>query len=91
MLAAPLRHHKRHRSDFGDVHYDAPRVASWRLVIPVVFSALLMSLYLLFPTAFPHPHGRPPYLGLVMLAIPILLAAIQWCRAARAHGFTQGR
>ena len=61
-------------------------VASWRLVILGAFSALLVTLYLLFPAAFPHPHGRPPYLGLVMLAIPILLAAIQWCRAARAQG-----
>jgi len=66
-------------------------VASWRLVILGAFSALLVSLYLLFPAAFPHPHGRPPYLGLAMLAIPILLAAMQWCRAARTHGFTQGR
>ena len=66
-------------------------VASWRLVILVAFSALLVTLYLLFPAAFPHPHGRPPYLGLAMLAFPILLAAIQWCRAARGHGFTQGR
>ena len=63
-------------------------VASWRLVILVAFSALLVTLYLLFPAAFPHPHGRPPYLGLVMLAIPILLAAMQWCRAADS---TQGR
>ena len=61
-------------------------VASWRLVILGAFSALLVTLYLLFPAAFPHPHGRPPYLGLVMLAIPILLAAIQWCRADRAQG-----
>ena len=66
-------------------------VASWRLVILGAFSVLLVSLYLLFPAAFPHPHGRPPYLGLVMLAIPILLAAIQWCSTARTHGFTQGR
>ena len=51
----------------------------------------IVTLYLLFPAAFPHPHGRPPYLGLVMLAIPILLAAMQWCRAERAHDFTQGR
>ena len=61
-------------------------VASWRLVILGAFSALLVSLYRLFPAAFPHPHGRPPYLGLVMLAIPILLAAIQWYRADRAQG-----
>ena len=66
-------------------------VASWRLDILGAFSALLVSLYLLFPAAFPHPHGRPPYLGLVMLAIPILLAAMQWCRATRDSGFTQSR
>ena len=63
-------------------------VASWRLVILVAVSARLVTLYRLFPAAFPHPHGRPPYLGLAMLAIPILLAAIQWCRAADS---TQGR
>ena len=66
-------------------------VASWRLVILGAFSTLLVSLYLLFPAAFPHPHGRPPYLGLAMLAIPILLAAVQWCRAVRDSGFTQSR
>ena len=64
-------------------------VASWRLVILGAFAALLVTLYLLFPAAFPHPHGRPPYLGLVMLAIPILLAAMQWCRAAREPVGTQ--
>ena len=66
-------------------------VASWRLVILGAFAALLVTLYLLFPAAFPHPYGRPPYLGLVMLAIPILLAAMQWYRATRVSGCTESR
>ncbi len=76
----------RHRGDAT-----VRQVASMRLAIQVSFTALMVLLFALFPAAFPHPHGRPPYLGLAILAIPILLAAIQWCRAARANGFTQGR
>ena len=67
------------------------QVASTRLAIQVSFTALMVLLFALFPAAFPHPHGRPPYLGLAMLAIPILLAAMQWCRAKRVSGFTQNR
>ena len=67
------------------------QVASLRLAIQVSFTALMVLLFALFPAAFPRPHGRPPYLGLAMLSIPILLAAIQWCSTARTHGFTQGR
>ena len=70
----------RHR---GDV--TVRQVASTRLAIQVSFTALMVLLFALFPSAFPHPHGRPPYLGLAMLSIPILLAAVQWCRAARAQ------
>ena len=73
----------RHRGDAT-----VRQVASTRLAIQVSFTALMVLLFALFPAAFPHPHGRPPYLGLVMLAIPILLAAMQWCRAADS---TQGR
>ncbi len=65
------------------------KVASLRLVLQVSFAAVMVSLYLLFPAAFPHPHGRPPYLGLAMLAIPILLAAMQWIRVARESVGTQ--
>ena len=64
-------------------------VAFWRLVILGAFAALLVTLSRLFPAAFPHPHGRPPCLGLVMLAIPILLAAMQWTRVAREPVGTQ--
>ena len=67
------------------------QVASTRLAIQVSFSALMVLLFALFPAAFPHPHGRPPYIGLVMLSIPILMAVMQWCRAGRVSGFAQGR
>ena len=76
----------RHRGDAT-----VRQVASTRLAIQVSFTALMVLLFALFPAAFPHPHGRPPYLGLVMLAIPILLAAMQWYRATRVSGFTQSR
>jgi hypothetical protein len=76
----------RHRGDTT-----VRQVASTRLAIQVSFTALMVLLFALFPAAFPHPHGRPPYLGLAMLTIPILLAAVQWFRAARDSGFTQSR
>jgi hypothetical protein len=75
----------RHRADST-----VRQVASTRLAIQVLFTALMTLLFALFPATFPHPHGRPPYLGLAMLSIPILLATVQWCRAERANGFTQG-
>jgi hypothetical protein len=37
----------------------------------------------------PQPKGRTVYLALAMLAVPILLAAIYWIRAARGPVGTQ--
>lgn len=57
------------------------RVASWRLAIQTAFAAFVMLLYVVFPTKFPNPNGRSPYMGLGFLCVPIALAAIQLLRA----------
>lgn len=61
------------------------RVASWRLALQTAFAALMVLLYAVFPTMFPHPNGRPPYLGLCILCVPIALAAIQLFRASNTQ------
>lgn len=59
------------------------RVAVWRLAVQFSFAILMVLLFTLFPTAFPHPHGRPPYVGLGILCAPMVLAATQWFRAEK--------
>lgn len=61
------------------------RVATLRLALQTVFAVLMVLLYAAFPTMFPHPNGRPPYLGLGILCVPIALAAIQLFRASNTQ------
>ena len=60
------------------------RVASTRLSIQIAFAVLMVLLYAVFPAYLPHPNGRPPFIGLGILSVPILLAAIQFLRSANS-------
>ncbi len=65
------------------------KVASLRFGLQVAFAAVMVLLFRLFPAAFPQPKGGTAYLALAMLAVPILLAAIYWIRAAQGPVGTQ--
>ncbi len=57
------------------------QVASTRLAVQILGMALFVIAFSAFPTYLPRPNGHFPFIGLALLAVPVLLAVRQLSRA----------
>ena len=57
------------------------QIASMRLAVQILFMVLFVVAFTAFPTHLPRPNGHFPCIGMALLAVPMLLAAIQLRRA----------